>query len=375
MDSLRSWPIRSFGSSLAALAAFTLSLVSTSPAASEPGRGAVVLLELGECCGDLSWPAAEELILAEIEAMGLDVLGAPARGEDPARADLAGAGIESGAMCAVAIYFDSPEGDAVLDVWARDEESGDSVQRHIALGPRSDRDAASIAAIRAVEALRASLQELNLDLIDVDVPEPEPEPQIEEEEPAEEVEAKPRPEPEPEKDDGQLMLGIGVGGSGLGSPGGVDGMGGVQILLAWRPWWWLSIHADALLTVLGDEISDGGASSTFDLATFRGWIMWEIRPEGILRPAVGIGGGGVIFWSTGSGDGDQFDMRTDRAAVGYVGAAAHLGVAVSDWFWVRAGARVGIALPEVVLEFGSSSVARFGRPMVEGFLNLEIYFL
>jgi hypothetical protein len=169
-------------------------------------------------------------------------------------------------------------------------------------------------------------------------------------------------------------FGLAVGAGPIWSPGDVGITGAIGVLVVWRVLSHLNAELDGVFGVLGEDIESAGASSTFDYSAVRIWAGWDVRGQGVLRPLLGLGAGALFSWTRGR-DAEGYAGRADNAVVAFLGGKAELGLALARAFWIRLGARVGVLLPEVEVRFGEEQVARFGRPLVEGFLMAEVRFL
>ena len=122
---------------------------------------------------------------------------------------------------------------------------------------------------------------------------------------------------------------------------------------------------------LGDDITKEGNTSTFDTAAIRAWAIWEFMQLKKLRGHLGAGAGIVLPWAKGLKSANYLST-TDRTATAYAGLTTQLAYEFNRNFGLRFDLKVGFALPEVRVYFADIQAASFGRPMVEGFLNLEV---
>ena len=332
----------------------------------------MILVSIEECCPTNAWPQAEEVLLDELAAMYVKVVkvdGDAASIVDQ-RANLEVIAKERSAVCAIMISREPRADRGAVDLWTVDTQSESSVARHLSLRAQEGAQGAAIAAIKAVEALRAGLQELDLHW-----EEPGEVPEIESvavEEPV--VKKGPVPKPVDEGDkDVNSVLGLGLAGVGMGSPGGIGGMFGAQISLAWQPLRLMSTQADVCFSVWVHDIDEVGSRSSFDIAAFRVWAQLEFVDRGVFRPSMGIGGGPVVAWAQGTG-GEDLESGKDRVTVAYLGGTVQLGFALTRWFRLRLGVRVGALLPAVEVSFAGQKVAEIGLPLIEGFAGAEVYF-
>ncbi len=333
----------------------------------------VILVSIEECCPQNAWPKAEEVLLDELAAMYVKVERADgvAAGVTEQRANLGVIAKERGAVCAIMISREPRTDRGAVDLWTVDTRSESSVARHLSLRAEEGAQGATIAAIKAVEALRAGLQELDLHL-----EEPDEAPAIEgvvAKEPVVKKGPVVRKPVDGGDKDRNSVLGLGLAGVGMGSPGGIGGMFGAQVSLAWRPVRLLSTQADVCFSVWVHDIDEEGSRSSFDIAAFRAWAQLEFVDRGIFRPSMGIGAGPVVAWAQGTG-GEDLESQKDRVTVAYLGGTVQLGFALTRWFRLRLGAKIGALLPAVEVSFAGRKVAEMGLPLIEGFAGAEVYF-
>ncbi|MCP4680059.1 MAG: hypothetical protein GY854_32120 [Deltaproteobacteria bacterium] len=329
----------------------------------------VVLVGMEKCCPDRAWTEAEKTVLDEIAALGLRAVieDGEAVSAKEQQQELETVANEKKAACSLRI-FRSPK---AVHIWMIDQKTGDTTFRKLSLAGEADSEAASIATLRTVEAIRAGL--LGQRLQDDSGPEPisEPEPR-----PSEEASEKPEQKPTPNTDSkGPPMFGVGIGVGILGGPGDVGPLGAAHLTLGFSPVSFLAAEIDGALSFVGGDIEDGNARSSFNVALVRGWLFWEILNSSRVRPSLGLGGGALFSWSEGIRDGG-FKNVSDHTTSAYLGGAGRVGFVVARHFWIRLDGRVGFLVPEVSICFENddNEVASFGRPIFEGFLNLEVRF-
>jgi hypothetical protein len=363
---------------LAALAAVLACALASRPSLGQEEEPAisVVILAMGACCPDEAWPEAEAKATAELSALRfeVEVVEAQAVDEQGQYEELVKTLEQKSATCAVR-FFISPDGVGSADLFIVDAATGDRVFRRMTLSDPSDAEAASVIALRVVETLQASLLELKAD-------EPPPEPAVEDKKPEEEkvepTASKPLPpvedifkKPPDRKRMEPGTVGLRLGLSALGSPGGTDAMGAVNLSLRGSVAPFLSLEIDNAITLLSRPIRSGVASSSFDMAVIRGWILWDFFRHRIVRLSAGGGGGLLLAWSTGFGPA-AVETETDLTNAAYLGATVQAAFVLTENLWLRLGFNVGAALPGITVYFFEDEMADFGLPLMEGFLNLEI---
>ncbi len=337
------------------------------------GEVVVVLVGMEKCCPKRAWPEAEKAVLDEVAALGLRVVmedGEAVSAENQQK-ELETVAKKQNASCSLRI-FRTPEGTAgAAHLWMIDRRSGDTTFRRLSLAGEADSEAASIATLRTVEAIRAGLLGQRLQ----DTNDSDSKPRVETERPPRE-EASEEPEQEPtQKTDskGPPLFGVGLGIGILGGPGDVGPLGAVHLTLGFSPVPFLATEIDGALSFAGRNIEKGAARSSFNVALVRGWLFYEILDHGLVRPSLGLGGGALFSWSEGI-RGGHLTSSTDRTTSAYFGGAGRVGFVIARHFWIRVDGRVGFLAPEVSIYFANDQVARFGRPIFEGFLNLEVRF-
>lgn len=272
-----------------------------------------------------------------------------------------------------------------LEMWAQGSGASEATYRKIRLPDATDRESATNVAIEAAEAVFAGLLELKLvseETLRRSAAGPVPIEGGEDAGPADDAGsdaagappgAAPAGAPEPPDPPRDRRLGLGLGAGVVWSPGGVGPRGAVRLAFDGRFVPWLTLRADAWVTVLGVDLEARDARATFDAATFRLGAFYELVRRGPLRPALGIAAGGVVVWTAGVGAAEYVGDQ-ETALAGYLGGAGRLGVVVGRWFRLEVGAAVGAVMPEVRVRFAGERVAAFGMPMIEAFAQVELSF-
>jgi hypothetical protein len=351
-----------------------------------PAGPKVVLVRMARCCPELACHEAEAMLADELDATALEV--ELVEGE---AADAGGGGdrlavrLEGRRGAALRLFRDPVGGGCAMEIWAQGDGSGERTYRRKPLPEPADPDADLNAAIEAAEAVFAGLLELKLISEEMlhrvpmamAAPEAESGDGAEADAGAEDAGAAPPATPQPnggaappERD---RRLGAGLGAGVIWSPGGVGPRGAVRLAFDARFVPWLTLRADVWVSVLGADVTATDARASFDAAMFRIDALYEFVRKGMLRPALGISGGGVVVWTAGVGAGEYVGSR-ESATAGYAGGAGRLAIVLSRWFRLEVGASVGAVMPEVRVRFAGEDVARFGRPLVDAFAQVELSF-
>ncbi len=331
-------------------------------------RAVVVLVSMKQCCPKSAWPEAEASTRAEFDAlsMNVQVVDGLAKGEREQRIELEHIAVERKAACALRILKSTDGEKNWVDLWINDQITGKTTFRYISLEGSIDAESAQIAALRVVEALRASLLELTLPKINPDEKEPPP-PSLNADYLVEKMSLE-------RTERTSHPFGLRVGIETLGSPGNAGILGAVHVAFDLHLHRYFFLDIDGIVTVLGKSIEKDGAKSQLDLTVLRIWGSYAALDKGLFRPSLGIGVGAALAWARGFGSSDTLDFTMDYTFVSYLGASAELGLALTDNFWLRPGIRAGVLLPEIRVFFAGKEVAGLGLPLLEGFLDLEIRF-
>ncbi len=165
-------------------------------------------------------------------------------------------------------------------------------------------------------------------------------------------------------------VGLATGASLIGSPGGTGVQGAIDWIVNYRPIPPLAVELEGLISFASTGIHALGKSATFDVGMVRAWLLWFIRPTGIVRPVLGAGGGLLVPWSeevTLSGG-----VMKEQGLVAYAGGTFRVVFAITRSFWIRTCVTAGFAIPRVKIFFNDDRVGTFGLPLIEGQLLLEI---
>lgn len=327
-------------------------------------RPVVVIVSMSECCAAESWPAAEDDLRSELVLLdlGVEITAGQATAEGERRQELERLARERDAIAALRIIRPGPDASGGVEIWIADRLTGKTTFRRVEVAAEQGADAATIVAVRAVEALRSSMIELRI--VGRDPPPVAPPKQVEALVGEVEVAGQPA---------GAVGLGLAGGGVVAGGPGGAGVRGGFRLAGLWSPVSVLAVEVEGVILPFGEEIARGGARTELDCAALRGWALWQILEQGVVRPAVGLGGGVWFGWVRGL-DGGGRPTRSDDAAVGYAGATARVRLAFSDNLGIAGGIQVGLLAPELRVLHGEEVAARLGRPVIEGFLVVDARF-
>ncbi|MDJ0761818.1 MAG: hypothetical protein QNJ97_02420 [Myxococcota bacterium] len=354
-----------FGLCVVFSAAIPRAAAGTSPGSS------IVLVSLRTCCPNQTWPEVEKSVLEEFVALGVPVetVDGVYGTEEAQHSQMTAIAEKSKATCVISISrrVENPFKEA--DLWMTHPETGEITTRRLGLTGNTDSERVAIAALQAVEAIRAALFE-------------QPRPQMSDK-PTQQAPAPEPPkllthEPHPAARDIRQAtahhpsIGLGVGMGASGAPGGAGILGSAVAAITWHPLALFSMEIDGSLSLLGRDIETDRSTSSFRYALVRGWAYAELLNAGLFRPSVGIGGGALFAWSEGQSASIEYAEKKDITSVALVGATGRMGLVLSQYFWIRAGIRASVCLPEVTVYFAGAPVARFGKPLIEGFLNLEV---
>jgi len=347
-------PVRTSPGVVATLVIAALVAAAPRAALADPAPASVVIASLKACCEGEAWTDAEEAARAELVGLGLTVVmvDSLAIGDRERRIELRTLLAERRATAALRIVRPMEERTVGgVELWIEDRATGRTVVRHLVVGEHLGTDGARIAALKAVEVLRATVPDL--------APATGSTPA---------VVAAPRPPPTE-----RIQVAVRAGGGVVGGPGGAGALGAVLLGLRLGLGSSMALELDGVVTVSGATVESNGGKAVCNLALVRGWALWTPRERWRLAASLGVGAGVAVPWADAPGTNV---MARDNAvtAVGYLGGAGHLGVHLTRRWLLRLDARLGVLVPEARLLFGDTVVARLGRPLAEGSLALEARF-
>jgi hypothetical protein len=332
-------------------AGLLLAVLARQAAGSETGNATIVLLTMEACCSTEAWPEAEQRAAAELRALELRVIIEPSRARDDRARRLESrerAAHHQAAAVLRILHVGALQG-GEAEIWLVDRLSNKMVQRSLRVDRRQP-DASSVVGLRVVELLRASLLELNLP----DRPTPSVPPRLR-------IATRAAREP---------AIGVRLALGALGSPGGASAEASVGLALRWSPRPYLSIELESDLGLFG-AVEHSSGRATFGVASVRGWVLWEIWRRGRLRPAIGVGGGALIAWSSGL-DSPLYNARGDTTVTAQLDGTAQTGIVLTQHLWLRLGLTVGLAVPQIAVRYPDQIAATFGRPLLAGWVGLEV---
>lgn len=279
----------------------------------------------------------------ELSTLGLHVVEVRL-GPNEGASSLDDAARRANAFAAVRVV---PAGNGI-EVWVADRVTGKTLLREIVVGPGDAAD--DVAAIQAVELLRASLAELGLSPKQHgDVP---PSPAVERIAPV-----------TPDTRRNEHHLSIQVGPAMVVSPGGFGVAGNGFIGVRFRANRTLGVDAWTLLPILSARTEQPEGSAT--LSPFLGGLdaaLWFIEPGKHWQLSMAGGIGVVRLGIEGqaapprAGKSDPLVLALPFARISLSGAlSARLALGLEGF--------VGVAMPEPVVRFDGRPVADWGRPM------------
>lgn len=246
--------------------------------AAAPQTG-VVVVQMSSCCRGEAWPEAEGALRDELRSAGLavELVIGTATGERERRIELGVLAEEKNAACAVRIS--RPSGASSIEMWVSDRVTGKVLFREISLGSPGRLAGPHLVALRAIEAIRASLLELQL--------EPPAKPELREALSSVEPPLAPVATEAP----GPWRLAITAGVQG--GPGGTGTSAQLGVAARWEHFEHLPLSLDATLSVFGGGVKSQGLRSTFETVHVRllaGWEPWagRVRPSLVALAGVAV---------------------------------------------------------------------------------------
>ncbi len=300
---------------------------------------------------------------AELETVGLTPVVIARHTEKSSIKDLNEVAREEDAIAAIRI---APAQD-VIEVWLADRVTGKIVFREVVAADRED-DA--LVSVRVMELLRASLLELQAN--HTAPGEVEAAPTVHEIAKSSLASTQPSPFDESTNTARHVSLLLGPGGDvgTLNAPPMVHFFIGIEIrlkrLLA------LGVFATAPLVPLRAEDEQGSADArgTFVGADLR-LLLGDTHDRFV--PMLGAGASVLFFHVVGSAA-EGYENADDLvvSAVPYI--ALGISIAATDAVRVRADCLLGWSIPAPVLRFAKERILTFGRPLLTGFIGVELPF-
>lgn len=288
---------------------------------------------------------------AELQLLGFEVVHAPAI--DPTRVrDLQALARELDVAAAILV----DPGDAQIDLWVVDRTTGKTVVRTVAIDDPRSHDAARVAAVRAIDLLRASFRELE------DAP-PPPEAEVKATPPVRRtIRRVPR------------RFGLTVGPAVAGAAGGLGATAHVAIAFEAMPHPVFGIGVRGFVPVVGARVTAPEGAVRVHV----GWITVGPRfalrkPDRIVLPSLGVSVGAAFAGMRGEAE-PPYEGHYDLVASAMFELDAALAIAVHSRVRIWLDASVGAAVPRVGVRIAGERVATWGTPLGAGVLGVQFVF-
>lgn len=368
-------------------------LLSGTGYGADENSGAVVLFRLTRCCPESAWTEAEYAVLKELDAMDVSVtlLDRDNDSQENLKQEIEAVGIDGKHAALLYFYKDAQKGVSGVRIAIFDASSQTSRTRHIVYTVQPSINAVSIATLKAVEAVREVIFGPPPEIASPSV-EPEKPATSESKTSTESPEKTTIPEETPEEKKSVVSadepleksdappaaflphrFAVGLGPSGWWSPGGAGPAFALQGAFNLRIKGALFAEVNAAATFVTKKIRRKGEGAEYKTILFRAALFWSFLNKGRLHPMAGISGGVAMLRAVGL-DGDAPGNRTDTETVGVVSGQARLGVDLASRWGLVFGLDVAIYIPKVKIMLLDEKVADIGRPMLDGFCNLEFRF-
>ncbi len=326
---------------------------------SDPVTAVAVIASMSACCGSEAWPEAEHILERELKALGLRVQVVPskAREEGDRRRELQELTRVHQAACAVRMVRPT-NAQGRVEVWVEDRVTHKMLFRQLRVESDGSGRDAGIVALRAVEMLRASLLEL----------------QLEDSAPGKNVPPAVRqlaelPAPHPRT----FPVDILVQGGLWFSSGGAPQMFQVQMGAHWHPWDFLRLGITGGLSPIQSQIRDSGMSASFQVGDVLLWGFWEPPSfSPIVRAALGAGAGAMFVRTQGTASAPGLSNRTDSAFVGAGAIRFDLRLRLAPRIDAVLSVSGGFAIPEITVRFSDRIAATAGNPFAQMLAGLEM---
>jgi hypothetical protein len=381
-------------------------------AANGQDRGSVALYRLTRCCPESAWTDAEYAAIKELDAMDVSVtlLDRGTDAEEGLEQEIETIG-KSGNYSVLLYFFKNMSKGQVGVRVAVFKKNGEKVEiRHLVYTTQPSTNAMSIVTLKAVEAAREAVSGPALTVVPPDLPDdslsnnasttvsnpsktepPKTADPIVDEKAESKSEAKEQdfPIPKKEKERGTRehvsivphRFALGLGPVGLWSPQS-DFAFALQAAVNMRivDKLFVELNIGGIITAKGfyqpDPRDDTGESKilgTYHAVLFRTVFFWSFLSDKRVHPMLGVVGGAVLTVAERSYDFDN-RVQTDTETVGLIGAEGRLGIDVSSHFGVVFGVQVALYVPEVKFNLTEDDAFYIGRPLLNGFCNVEYRF-
>lgn len=288
---------------------------------------------------------------AELQLLGFEVVHAPAiehAGVDELRR------LARELDVAAAIFVD-PRG-AEIDLWVVDRVTGKTLIRSVVVGQPGTHEAARIAAVRAIDLLRASFREL----------EGRPPPREAEVAPSAPVRRAVRP--------AAPRFGLAIGPGVAGAAGGLGATAHAAIAFQVMPHRIFGLGVRAFVPIVGARVEAPDGVARVHI----GWITVGprfalVRPERIAQPSLGASVGPAFFGMRGEAR-PPFVGRRDLVVTAMFEVDVALAIAVHSRVRIWLDASLGVAVPRVGVRIAGERVAAWGLPAGAGVAGLQLVF-
>ncbi|MBN2804902.1 MAG: hypothetical protein JXR91_17535 [Deltaproteobacteria bacterium] len=310
----------------------------------------IVFLRLNTCCSDIAWPQAEESFIEELKTLNASIK--TVESEEPF--------IENGShqfnilkkqqeIDALVRIWITPENKLQLDIISGHDENNNT--RKLIFENSHTPEVLENMLLSGIEAVRAAM-------IKIELPKKE--------EPA------PENNPKPNKIESSIknlpLMGVAIGSGTSWSPGGIGPATGFAWSLTLKPLAFMLLETDGQWAMLSKNINSSSGKVSFDTLMIRGFIYGTIFNNRPVNLALGAGAGLAVVWIKNS------SLKGDSDNVAYLGLASRLLFKISPLIGIILSFKTGILLPSVELFLDDSSLAKWGRPVIDGAILLQFSF-
>ncbi len=307
-----------------------------------PAQLRAVIVGMAECCPGRQWDELEGRMRHELALLDFEVqeVAGSATTERAQQRELARLARDQEAELAVRVglHEELPG----VELWFVQPRLGDAGKRYLPTYGGTDDEAASIAALKAIEVIRSR--------------------QLQAHEARETARGTRTP--------ASSRLRLDAGPALLASPGGVGPRVAVRVGAAWSPVEAASLRLATVFSVAGGDIQNTDGNASLSLALVRAQAGWELARRGPVRAALLLGGGVITLRS--QGESATHAELSDRTTTGVLGGGVEIHVVPSRHVWIRLGLDVGVLVPEVAVQFAGEPVATLGMPLVEGSVGVTV---
>lgn len=332
----------------------------------------VLLLSQEACCSEHAWPAVETRIQKELRLSDVNVT--VVKAEDTrtvsARKRLEKALQATTARGAMLVTVADRSGASLHLLFPADVPAHPDIYIAVVLSDAPTEDTVEIAAMKAREAILASLYHVDANRTTETIPNLPPV-----KAPVPSSAEIPETKVMPDRDNRRLDSSAVVLSTRLGAvwaPGGLGVMGTVGMAFSRHLRKVISFGGSAWMSVLSRDIESRLATASVRLLSGRLHCAYQFRPPGVVVPEVGVHAGVLYFQS--NGESATVPVRQSRAVLFFAGVFSGFQFRISERFAVPIMLGAGAVPPGVRVRFDGTPRASLKVLLLEASVGFSFIF-